>query len=56
MFYVAKWSWEHIICILDVVKNDFCEVDEVMFQGVERPCELIFCILGIEKSDLDEVA
>jgi hypothetical protein len=33
-----------------------CEIDEAMFQGVERSCELIFCILGIEKSDLDEVA
>jgi hypothetical protein len=32
------------------------EVDEAMFQGVERPCELIFCILRIEKSYLDEVA
>jgi hypothetical protein len=26
-----------------------------MFQGVERQCELMFCILGIEKSDIDEV-
>jgi hypothetical protein len=26
-----------------------------MFQGVERPSEIIFCILGIEKSDFDEV-
>jgi hypothetical protein len=30
-------------------------VDEAMFHGFERPCELIFCILGKEKSDLDEV-
>jgi hypothetical protein len=27
-----------------------------LIQGVERPCELIFCILVIQKSDLDEVA
>jgi hypothetical protein len=27
-----------------------------MFEGVERTYELIFCILFIEKSDLDEVA
>jgi hypothetical protein len=27
-----------------------------MFQGVERPCELIFSIRGIEKSYLDEAA
>jgi hypothetical protein len=32
------------------------EVDEAVFQGLEKPCELIFCILGNEKSDLDEVA
>jgi hypothetical protein len=38
------------------LKNKFGEVDEAMFQGMERPCELIFCILGIKKSDLDEVA
>jgi hypothetical protein len=31
-------------------------VDEAMFEGIERRCELIFCILVIEKSDLDEVA
>jgi hypothetical protein len=31
-------------------------VHEVMFEGVERPYELIFWILMIEKSDLDEVA
>jgi hypothetical protein len=38
---------------LDVLKKDFVEVDVAMFQGVERPCEKIFGILGIEKSDLD---
>jgi hypothetical protein len=40
---------------LDVLKNDFGEVDEAMFQGVERSYELVFCILSIEKSDLSEV-
>jgi hypothetical protein len=39
-----------------VLKNDFVEVDEVMFQGVEMPCELFFCILSVEKSNLDEFA
>jgi hypothetical protein len=38
---------------LGVLKYNFGEDDEAMFQGVERPCELIFCILGIKKSDLD---
>jgi hypothetical protein len=37
-------------------KNDFGEVDDAIFQGVENPCELIFCILGIEESYLCEVA
>jgi hypothetical protein len=37
------------------VKNDLGEADEMMFQGVERPCEIIFDILFIEKSDLYEV-
>jgi hypothetical protein len=27
-----------------------------MFEGVEGPYELIFCILSLEKSDLNEVA
>jgi hypothetical protein len=37
--------------LLDVLKNDFGEVDKAMTEGVERPSEIIFCILGIEKSD-----
>jgi hypothetical protein len=36
--------------LLDVLKADFGEVDDALFQGVERPCELIFCILGIKKA------
>jgi hypothetical protein len=49
MFYVGEWPWELIICILDVLKNDFGEVDEAMFECVEKPYEHIFCILNIEK-------
>jgi hypothetical protein len=56
MFYVAEWSSELIICLLQVLNNDFGGVDEVMFQGVERRWELIFCVLGIENSELVEVA
>jgi hypothetical protein len=37
------------------LKNDFVEVDEAIIQGDERPSELIFYILGIQKSDLYEV-
>jgi hypothetical protein len=56
MFQVGEWSLELIIFLLDVIKNDFGEVNEAMFQGVERPCKIIFCFLGIKKSDLDEVS
>jgi hypothetical protein len=38
------------MCPQDVPKNDFGEFDEAMFQGVERACEQIFCILRIEKT------
>jgi hypothetical protein len=27
-------AWEYIIWLLDVLKNDFSEVDESLFQGV----------------------
>jgi hypothetical protein len=39
---------KNIICLLDVSKNYFGEV-EAMIQCVEMPNELIFCILGIVK-------
>jgi hypothetical protein len=38
------------------LKNDFGEKNKAMFEGVENPFELIYCIEGIEKSELDEVA
>jgi hypothetical protein len=31
------------------LKDDFDEVDEAMFEGVEGPCVPIFCISGIKK-------
>jgi hypothetical protein len=45
-----------MICLLNFLKCDFSEVDEAMFQGVEKPGELILCILGSKKSDLDKFA
>jgi hypothetical protein len=39
---------------LDILENDFGDVNEAMFQRVGRPHEHIFCILRIEKRDLDE--
>jgi hypothetical protein len=31
-------------------------LEEAMFQGVERPCELMFYFMGTKKSELIEVA
>jgi hypothetical protein len=50
MFDVGEWPLVLIISHLDVLKNDFGEVDETMFQGVESPYELLFCIMSIEKA------
>jgi hypothetical protein len=38
------------------IKMRFGEVDEEMFEGVKVPCEPIFFLLSIQKSDLDVVA
>jgi hypothetical protein len=42
MFKIGKRHWEIKICRPDVLKDDFEEVDEAMFQGVEGPCDPIF--------------
>jgi hypothetical protein len=44
----TEWPWELIMWLLDVLKNDFGEGDEAIFQGLERQYELIFCVLGFE--------
>jgi hypothetical protein len=56
MFHVGEWTWELIICLLEVLKNEFCELAEAMIQVVERPWELIFCITDIQKIELDNIA
>jgi hypothetical protein len=38
------------------LKNDFSEVDKAIFQGVERPRDIIFRITGTETSDFYEVS
>jgi hypothetical protein len=40
----------------DVLKSEYGDVDEAIFQGFGRPCKLILCIVGFQKSDLDELA
>jgi hypothetical protein len=52
MFLVGEWPWELKISLFVVLKNDFSEVEEAKFQGVERPYEIIFCILWIENATL----
>jgi hypothetical protein len=37
MFYADEWLLDHIIGLLDFLINDFGEVDEAMFQVVQRP-------------------
>jgi hypothetical protein len=39
-----------------VLKINFADFDEAIFNDVESPFESIFKILGIEKSDFEEVA
>jgi hypothetical protein len=55
-FYVGDWPWELIICLLEVLKNAFIEVDEAIFLSVKWHCENIFCMLDFENSDMDEGA
>jgi hypothetical protein len=45
-----------MMCLVDVLKYNFGEVDEAMFQSVVKSSYLIFYTLGMEKSYLDEVA
>jgi hypothetical protein len=52
---VGEWPWELIISLPKVSKFDFVDGDEVMFQNVDRQLESFFYILGIQKSDLDEL-
>jgi hypothetical protein len=49
-------AWQLIICLLNVLNINFPDFDEAMFHDFERSFEHIFYILGIEKSDLDEVS
>jgi hypothetical protein len=37
------------------LKKNFVQVEEAVFQGVERLCEIIFCIMGTERNDFYEV-
>jgi hypothetical protein len=50
MFPVGEMSWSLLIFLLDVLICNLVEVDEAMFLGLERPCEFIFYILGVQKA------
>jgi hypothetical protein len=56
LLYVGECVWELILYLLDVLENDFAEVDKAMFLGVDLPCQIILCFQGFEKIDLDEDA
>jgi hypothetical protein len=55
MFQVSEWPWE-LNLPSGQLKNDIGEADKAIFEDVERSCELFFCILDIQKSDMYEVA
>jgi hypothetical protein len=44
------------ICLLNVLKCDFVDIDEAMLHDVERLLETRTDILGIQKRDLVEFA
>jgi hypothetical protein len=57
MFQVGECHKELIICLVNVLKFVFVDVDDAMFFfDIERIFERIFYILGIQKSVLDDVA
>jgi hypothetical protein len=41
-------------CLLAFPKCDLCDVEKSIFQGVNRPCELIFYLLAVPKCNLGE--
>jgi hypothetical protein len=56
MFSVGEWPWDLLVCVLDVLENNFNELNEALFQLVERSCEIYFCYLGIQKGYYYQVA
>jgi hypothetical protein len=56
MFRISKWISELKIFFLYALKCGVGDDGEAKFHDFERPFERIFYILGIQKSDLDEVA
>jgi hypothetical protein len=56
MFYNGECTCELNICFLNVLKFYLRDVDEAMFDDVERPLERILYILGNQESNLNQVA
>jgi hypothetical protein len=52
MFYLSEWPWEHIVCILGVLKTALVK----SMMRCKNAIGINFCILSIEKCDLVEVA
>jgi hypothetical protein len=48
IFRVEKWPWDLIINIFNVLKCNFADVDEALFNDVEMPFERILYILGFK--------
>jgi hypothetical protein len=49
MFEVVEKPYEHIFRLQAATQYDLGEGDKAMSQSVDRPCELIFYLLGIQK-------
>jgi hypothetical protein len=53
---MSLWQIRDFISCLKIgPKYDLSVADKAMFQGVDRPCEVIFCLLNNQRCYLDEI-
>jgi hypothetical protein len=50
MFQVVQKPWKPILRLLSATKYVLVEIDKAKFQGVDRPCETIVYLMGIQKA------
>ena len=55
MFQVVAWPYELIFYRMVGSKRDLFEVEKAIVHGDDLLCDLIFCVLGRRKCDLDVV-
>jgi hypothetical protein len=49
IFQIGKWPCELMICLLEVLKCDFGDVQEALFQGVKKAMRKHFLPFGQKK-------